>query len=76
MLSMMDHITKRLAELDKKNDDLYTEENTPKLRFDRTSRQTKDDLVICGDVFVHSRYALELVLELKVQFSELDHVTY
>ena len=55
MLSMMDHITKRLAELDKKNDDLYTEENTPKLRFDRTSRQTKDDLVICGDVFVHSR---------------------
>ena len=68
MLSMMDHITKRLAELDKKNDDLYTEDTTPKLRFDRTSRQTKDDLIICGDVFVHSRFVLKSFVQKENSF--------
>ena len=56
MLSMMDHITTRLTTLDKKNDDLYTDDNLPKLRFDATSRQTKDKIVICGGIFVHSRF--------------------
>ena len=59
MLSMMDHITKRLTTLDKKNDDLYTDDNLPKLRFDATSRQTKDNFVICGGIFVHSRFDLK-----------------
>ena len=56
MLSMMDHITKRLDVLDKRNDDLYADDTSPTLRFDKSSRQTtKDNLVICGDIFVHSR---------------------
>ena len=56
MLSMMDQITKRLDVLDKRNDDLYADDTSPTLRFDKSSRQmTKDNIVICGDIFVHSR---------------------
>ena len=55
MLSMMDHITRRLDKLDSKNDDIKTEKKEPKLRFDKKVQKCQGDFVICGDIYQRKR---------------------
>ena len=55
MLSMMDHITRRLDKLDLKNDEIKTEKKEPKLRFDKKVQKCQGDFVICGDIYQRKR---------------------
>ena len=55
MLSMMDHITRRLDKLDSKNDEIKTEKKEPKLRFDKKVQKCQGDFVICGDIYQRKR---------------------
>ena len=55
MLSMMDHITRRLAKLDSKNESIKTEKKEAKLRFDKKVQKHQGDFVICGDIYHRKR---------------------
>ena len=55
MLSMMDHITRRLDKLDSKNDEIKTEKKKQNYDLIKKVQKCQGDFVICGDIYQRKR---------------------